>query len=218
MLAKTAHKARPCSVEEEGPRRTTSGRRPMQSVYTDEGRGTTGRTLPRAFSRQIEAVKEGARIEQVANDYGEFRPAGAGRLLGRCLSPTHEDRTPSMTLYLGDQHFHCYGCGERGDVLDLVGLAEGGELWESMMILSGRYGVSLPERPRSWYAKQERQKPIRDAVERARFDHLRRRLYRTLFAPSIRAIEDRDERLEEAEILYDATDHLARLILAGRAT
>ncbi len=188
----------------------------QQQVYTDEGQEATGRTLPRAFSRQIEAVKEGARIEQVAQSYGEFRPAGAGRLLGRCLSPDHEDRTPSMTLYLGDQHFHCYGCGERGDVLDLVGLAEGCELWESMMILAGRYGVSLPERPRSWYAKQERQKPIRDAIERARFDHLRRRLYRWHFAPSVAAIEDDGERLEEAEILYEATDYLARLILSGR--
>ena len=31
----------------------------------------------------------------------------------------HEDRTPSMKLY--NDHFHCYGCGEHGDVIKLTG-------------------------------------------------------------------------------------------------
>ena len=30
----------------------------------------------------------------------------------------HEDRTPSMKLY--DDHFHCYGCGEHGDIITLT--------------------------------------------------------------------------------------------------
>ena len=30
----------------------------------------------------------------------------------------HEERTPSMKLY--DNHFHCYGCGERGDIITLT--------------------------------------------------------------------------------------------------
>ena len=34
----------------------------------------------------------------------------------RC--PFHADRTPSLKLY-GD-HFHCFGCGEHGDVIDLT--------------------------------------------------------------------------------------------------
>ena len=34
----------------------------------------------------------------------------------RC--PFHADRTPSLKLY-GD-HFHCFGCGAHGDVIDLT--------------------------------------------------------------------------------------------------
>ena len=34
----------------------------------------------------------------------------------RC--PFHADRTPSLKLY-GD-HFHCFGCGAHGDVIDLA--------------------------------------------------------------------------------------------------
>lgn len=176
------------------------------------------RDVPRPFLRQIEAVKEGVRIEQVAQGYGEFGLAGAGRLLGRCVSPDHEDWTPSMNVYTEEQRFRCYGCGESGDVLDLIGLAEGCELWEAMMVLSTRYGIGLPERPRSWYARQERQRPVRDAIAQVRFDQLRRRLYRALFAPSVAAIEDEGERQEEADLLYDATDYLARLVLAGRTS
>ncbi len=169
--------------------------------------------------KQIEAVKAAVRIERVAAEYGEFKLLGGGRLLGRCLAPDHEDRTPSMTVYTEDQHFHCYGCGEHGDVLDLVRLAEPGvELWEAMLILSARYGIELPERPRAWFARQERQRPVRDAIAQARFDLLRRRLYWALFAPSVAAIEDERERQEEADLLYDATDYLARLVLAGRAS
>ncbi len=195
----------------------------MEEVYTPPTGSATAdreqRDGPRPFLRQIEAVKEGARIEQVAADYGEFKFAGAGRLLGRCLSPDHEDRTPSMIIYTEGQRFKCYGCGQHGDVLDLVRLAEPGvELWEAMLILSARYGIELPERPRAWFARQERQRPVRDAIAQARFDLLRRRLYRALFAPSVAAIEDERERQEEADLLYDATDYLARLVLAGRAS
>ena len=31
----------------------------------------------------------------------------------------HPDKTPSMKMY--DDHFHCYGCGEHGDVIKLTG-------------------------------------------------------------------------------------------------
>ena len=34
----------------------------------------------------------------------------------RC--PFHADRTPSLKLY--SDHFHCFGCGEHGDVIDLT--------------------------------------------------------------------------------------------------
>jgi len=36
----------------------------------------------------------------------------------RC--PFHQDDTPSMVIY-DDGHFHCFGCGAHGDVLDFVG-------------------------------------------------------------------------------------------------
>jgi DNA primase len=169
----------------------------------------------RPFQRQLEAVKTSVRIEQVAQEYGEHRLLGNGRLLGRCVSPSHEDKTPSMTVYTETQTFKCYGigCGAQGDVLDLVQLAEGCELWEAMMLLSQRYDIELPGRPRSWFTKQERQQPIRDAIDRERFDHLRRRLFRWFFEPALLRIEDPEERKAEAVILWEATEPLAEMAL-----
>ena len=60
-------------------------------------------------------------------DFGEIKrtitPIEAARRYGtvkhgfmRC--PFHADRTPSLKLY--DNHFHCFGCGAHGDVIDLA--------------------------------------------------------------------------------------------------
>lgn len=53
------------------------------------------------------AVPLGAAAER----YGTVR-----RGFMRC--PSHEDRVPSLKLY--DDHFHCFGCGAHGDVVDLT--------------------------------------------------------------------------------------------------
>lgn len=34
------------------------------------------------------------------------------------LCPFHNDRHPS--LYVADDHYHCFACGEHGDVIDFV--------------------------------------------------------------------------------------------------
>ncbi len=141
------------------------------------------------------AVKDAVRIEDVARDYGEFRAVGDGRLLGRCVDPRHEDRTPSMTVYVEQQRFKCYGCGEHGDVLDLVKLAEGCETWEAMLTLSLRHGVELPGRPDGWHRRQERQKSLRDAIERRRIEHVRLLVFRLIWVPWLKRIPEcvRDE-------------------------
>jgi hypothetical protein len=88
-----------------------------------------------------------------------------------------------------------------------------GELWEAMVSLAVEYDVELPKRPQSWYRRQERQRPVRDAIDRARFDHLRQRLFRWFFEPSLLRIEDRDEREAEAKLLWDVTAPLAPMML-----
>lgn len=190
----------------------------MAQVYHGQESAPSGnvehRSGPASFRRQLEAVKEGVRIECVAADYGEFRRLGNGQLLGSCVSPDHEDKTPSMTVYPETQTFKCYGigCGAQGDVLDLVMLAEGCTLWEAMVDLSVRYGIALPKRPQSWYAKQHRQKPVRNAIEETRKRIFRRRAFRWVILPDLAEIEDEDERYAEIEAAWQDFETTMRRI------
>lgn len=148
---------------------------------------------------------------------GQMRRAG-GRWVVRCPLPGHDDKTPSFTVYPDDDEgrgrWWCYGCLRGGDVVDLAALAWGIEnpaVAAAEVLMT--FGHQVPPRPPSWFRKFERQRPVRDAIGRARFDHLRRRLFRAFFAPLVARIEDNEEREEEAAILWESTAPLARLMV-----
>jgi len=63
---------------------------------------------------RIDRVKKAITILEYFRTAG-FRPKGLGnKHSGLC--PFHKEKTPSCYLY--SEHFHCYGCGEHGDVID----------------------------------------------------------------------------------------------------
>lgn len=155
------------------------------------------------ISRAIRAIKDAVTIEQVAASYGTFKLLGTGRLLGRCVAPDHTDRTPSMTVYTDSQKFRCYGCGARGDVVDLEELAgRHADTWTAVVDLSLRYGVELPARSERWHGWQDekarRRKMIRDALVAG----YQRRYFR-VFGSYLEDIADPTEREDEARRFFD---------------
>jgi hypothetical protein len=176
----------------------------------------------RGVSRKmvIEAAKENILTIDLADllcGPGKMRRIGA-EWVGRCPLPDHEDTTPSFCVNLDENLFFCHGCLRGGDVVRLAALAWGyepGGKDEEMAAadLLRQFGHEIPQRPASWYRKQARQQPVRDAIAQAKFDHLRRRLFRGLFAPSLVKIENPDERKREATIFWEATEPLARMML-----
>jgi hypothetical protein len=181
---------------------------PPTRIITDDPHQTYG------FRKCCEAIREAVPIETVARRYTDLEPfGGQAWFTGRCPLPDHEDKTPSFYIYPPGRYW-CYGCNRGGDVVDLEFFCgDYGELWEAMIALSLEYGVELPRRPESWHRKQKRQRSVRDAINRARFDHLRRRLFRWFFEPSLVQIEDTSEREAEAALLWDATAPLAEMML-----
>jgi DNA primase len=168
------------------------------------------------FRKCCEAIRETVPIENVARRYTELEPFG-GRawFTGRCPLPDHEDKTASYYIYPPGRWW-CYGCGRGGDVVDLeFHCGDFGELWEAMVALAVEYDVELPERRPSWFARQERQKPVRDALEEVKVRHVHRRLYR-IFAPVIERIDDQAERKEEKAQTWDDLRQVAALVVAGR--
>ena len=58
-------------------------------------------------------VKAAVTLRQAAEHYGL-----QVRRNGMTCCPFHNDRHPS--LYVSDDHYHCFACGEHGDVIDLT--------------------------------------------------------------------------------------------------
>ena len=148
---------------------------------------------------------------------GQMRRVGQ-TWTARCPLPDHEDRTPSFVVYPETNSWFCFGCLRGGDVIELSRRAwdyDKSEVGTAAAYLLLEFGYELPERPPSWFARQERQKPVRDALEAAQVRHAQRRLYR-IFAPAIERIEDESERqAEKVQTWHDLRD-VAALIVAGK--
>jgi DNA primase len=89
----------------------------------------------------ITSVKERSSIEAVVRDHVTLRPAGVGSLKGLC--PFHDEKTPSFTVRPTLGTFHCFGCGEGGDVLDFVQKVEHLSFTESVERLAAKLGMEL---------------------------------------------------------------------------
>ncbi len=91
-------------------------------------------------------VKEEADIVQVIGECIELKRSGT-RYLGLC--PFHGEKTPSFSVHGGQQFFHCFGCGESGDVFSFMMKYHNLDFPEAVKALAQRYHIELPERRRS---------------------------------------------------------------------
>jgi DNA primase len=89
----------------------------------------------------IALVRENARIEEVVSDYVTLRNAGGGSRKGLC--PFHDEKSPSFNVNPSRGFFHCFGCGEGGDVIAFLMKIDGLGFGEAVERLADRYGVQL---------------------------------------------------------------------------
>ncbi|ORV82871.1 DNA primase [Mycobacterium interjectum] len=95
----------------------------------------------RISDRDIAAIRERARIEDVVGDYVQLRRAGADSLKGLC--PFHNEKSPSFHVRPNHGHFHCFGCGEGGDVYAFVQKIEHVSFVEAVELLADRVGHTI---------------------------------------------------------------------------
>lgn len=65
-------------------------------------------------ARDIDEVKSRINIADVIGEYVALRPASVGSLKGLC--PFHDEKSPSFNVRPSQGFYHCFGCGEGGDV------------------------------------------------------------------------------------------------------
>ncbi len=89
----------------------------------------------------IAAVREAARIDEIVGEHVALRPAGVGSLKGLC--PFHDERTPSFHVRPHLGMWHCFGCGEGGDVIAFVQKIDHLPFAEAVEFLAQRSGITL---------------------------------------------------------------------------
>ncbi|MCA1783124.1 MAG: DNA primase [Dermatophilaceae bacterium] len=89
----------------------------------------------------IAAVKERASIEDVVREHVTLRPAGVGSSKGLC--PFHDEKTPSFTIRPAMGYYHCFGCGESGDVISFIQKVEHLTFADAVERLAGGLGMEL---------------------------------------------------------------------------
>ncbi len=109
------------------------------ALYTDES---------------IERVRQAVDMLDLVGAKTELRRSGH-QWMGTC--PFHDERTPSFSVNATDKVFHCFGCGEGGDIFKFVQLTDGLPFRESLEQLADRYGVTLELEDEDPQAAEKRQ-------------------------------------------------------------
>ncbi|WP_285107401.1 DNA primase [Promicromonospora sp. MEB111] len=89
----------------------------------------------------VDQVRERARIDEIVSAHVTLKPAGVGALVGLC--PFHDERSPSFNVRPSVGRYHCFGCGEGGDVIEFVMKMDGLSFTEAIEYLAGKTGVQL---------------------------------------------------------------------------
>jgi len=100
----------------------------------------------------IEEIKARVSIKEVVADYLSLSKDGAN---WKALCPFHKEKTPSFKVHEGKGIFHCFGCGESGNIFTFLMKMEGVSFPEAVERLAKRAGVELPRFGAQSGAKQE---------------------------------------------------------------
>ncbi len=101
---------------------------------------------------KVSEIRDRANILEVVSDYVSLKKAGKNY---KGLCPFHSEKTPSFMVNEAKQMFHCFGCGEGGDVFAFLMKVGHYSFPQAVEQLAKRYGVSLPSRELTLGQKKE---------------------------------------------------------------
>ena len=93
-------------------------------------------------SKKVEEIKNAADIVDVIGEFVSLQQAGKN-MKGLC--PFHNEKTPSFFVSKERQIFNCFGCGEKGNVIQFISKYKRIEYHEAIQFLADKYGIE-PDR------------------------------------------------------------------------
>ncbi len=123
----------------------------------------------------IDEVRARINLADVVGDYVTLKNAGVGSLKGLC--PFHEERSPSFHVRPQVGFYHCFGCGEGGDVFTFLQKMDHVTFQEAVERMAGAHRLRAAlrrrragERPRQPGAAAGGERRRRDVLPRAAGD------------------------------------------------
>jgi DNA primase len=89
----------------------------------------------------IDEVRSRTNLADIVGDYVTLKSAGVGSMKGLC--PFHEERSPSFHVRPQVGFYHCFGCGEGGDVYSFLQKMDHVSFSEAVELLAGKLGYEL---------------------------------------------------------------------------
>jgi DNA primase len=89
----------------------------------------------------VEEVKARTNIADIIGEHVSLKSAGVGSMKGLC--PFHDERSPSFHVTPQRGFYHCFGCGESGDVYTFLQRMDHVSFTEAVERLAGRIGFEL---------------------------------------------------------------------------
>lgn len=112
----------------------------------------------------IAEIKSRIAIEDVVGE--KVRLSRAGRNL-KGLCPFHGEKTPSFVVYPKDGSYHCFGCGENGDIFGFLMKTEGLDFRGALEKLARKTGVELKPRNEQAAAEDRQKERLKEACAAA---------------------------------------------------
>jgi len=124
----------------------------------------------------VEEVRRAADIVRVISEHVSLKKAGAS---WKGLCPFHKEKTPSFNVRSDPPIFHCFGCGEGGDVFKFLMLHDRLSFPEAVAALAQRHGIVVPEGHHEVGPDRKQREQVLELVEAAA-QHFARNLWKGL--------------------------------------
>ncbi len=106
-------------------------------------------------SSLIEEIRKAADIVSIISEYVRLKKTGKN-FVGLC--PFHSERTPSFTVSPEKGLYHCFGCGEGGNIFSFLMKIENIDFIEAVSEVGRRVGISIKEFPQRGVPSTEKEK------------------------------------------------------------
>jgi len=97
--------------------------------------------MPRIRQSDVDEVKARVNIADIVGERVALKSAGVGSMKGLC--PFHDERSPSFHVRPQVGYYHCFGCGESGDVYSFLRAMDHVSFTEAVERMAARVGYTL---------------------------------------------------------------------------